>query len=520
MTTPDKQKKGFLDELLDSIVANKKQEKTAIKSPKKKPKDWLEEEDLDAELDKAARAAIPVLRQRVAEVPQQQPAAPEQSKALSFFIVTAKKDPKLNNGFHSFAMIELLLENSFDPPPTHDETLIQALGMDEENLYLLMRALLSGLQGRVVEKKDIVNYLTQIPLDFQQFLFDQLGLNDDSTEAEIKEKCELLKGVIDHFDELMSYPKHLSIMYAYYDIEADNEGKKTTREILAENKMAPGSDQIFDQAVAHNLIAQTYYSRFYRDNAALMPAFNMLNNLFGILKARPEAYAAHYQAQYCGGLSVDELKQQLDALFPEVPGMGDRLQAAAKQGSDFLSVIRAISEGFAVQSHEELRDRVEEAHRRIGRAFKDGALMDENDPYKHELEDEGKPEIDFSQHFDVVRKDPDPDTARSFEQLRQLHYALARTPEKYAEKSREQFGGDERDMVIMKLDNALGAELRAKFQQTAQAVGFQAPDQFYALMQVVAEHYNCSKSPERLKKHLIGISQILADKDMYPNLGN
>ncbi|MBN2306800.1 hypothetical protein JXD20_02345 [Candidatus Peregrinibacteria bacterium] len=467
-------------------------------------------------LEIAAGATVPpAVRARVEEVVVDTTKSP----GMLAFENKLEKDSQFQNAVNSLSMVGGLLAESYISL-RNGESLNEMVGTDPDNLHQLMRAAFSKLQGRVVEKKEIVGYLSRKNMNLNNVLYyEVLGLGDASTPDEVDAKCHALQQVVYELDDLASYPNCMKVIKAMAAAKHPNYKKLTMRQIVTQLNIPTGGRLRFDETRIQEMLTeaeksqkQRRYEAFFKAHQS-MPAIAMLGRLGGAFHVRPDEYAARYKDAYFGGQEAEEVAREIDSLFPDVPGLGRELLLAATTGSDLLALVRVIDE--KMQRPETLEAKLAEIHRVLGRRYH--VLLAESDPYKRELEDEGKPEINFGTFWREAKNDSDPEVARAFSQLWQLHFALRRTEDQYNEKNRDvHFNGDEQAEFTQKFVSVMGAGLAASMQLAADA-GNGAPYQYYALMEVIAHHYQCTKRPEQLKRELKRIGRTLSN--MYPNLG-
>ena len=477
------------------------------------------EKDLDAELRHAIQTtAIPV-RQRVGQVTGGAVPEGREVRGPAYFQSLVERDSDLSNAFTSLTMVIGLLRDSYKNQRP-GESVAEHAGFDQANLHTVLKGLFSAVKGNVIEQKKVVAYLTKVGWSVKQILYyDILGLTDHSSEAEINFKCEQFKRQADRLDQLLEYAPVENVNQLLRARKDPQNAAVPTADLVAQFGFSADAPVRFDEDAANSMLAETrerqteaYYSAFCQANRT-MPALAMLQNMATTFGARDEEYTARYQQAYFNGHSVEEVVRELDGLFPEVPGMGRELLAASVSGGNVQALVRRINERCKFKNPQELQAKLAEFHQAVGRRYP--GLLVQGDPLKQELEEAGKPEIDFTTFWQEVKTDPE--ISRVYHQLHHLHFALRRTDEQYDAKNRHQhFEGEDRNAVLANLNGVLGYDLMAAM-QTAADMGNEVPYQHYALIEAIAKHGNCVKNPDRLKRELCRIGTAL--NDLYPALG-
>lgn len=456
-------------------------------------------------------------RGRAAEATQsvatgQQPDPEKPAKLLEFQEVI-ESDGELDNLFHSLTMVTQLLRTSYRPG---GDKLINAMGFDQKHLTKQMRVTFWEASGKNIEEWQVLSALRRKGRPTIQVLYeDILGLNEDSTKEEMKQKALTFTHQLAYMKEFLGYPSEAYVTDLLASIrEAEQAGEPLSEEeklsLVKEYNL--GEEKRFDDDILDEKIeameagtptasptdgTDAFYAKFYFENRDPMAPLEAFQNNF----------SSFYADEWV------DLAPKLDAKFPEVlMGISLSLSTALTPGKNAADMIKAISVGFNTTDPEVLKQKVKALSQAIQELRPE--LYEESTPSTTPsgvTPEAEKPTMDYMKFYED-EIEGDEEMVEAYMPLFNLYYALKRGDEKFREKELKErlFGGNLKSDVMSEIDDSLGEGMAEAMEASAKA----GKDDHVkiALIKAIAEQKGLVGKPEELKQELIRVKEALLSK--------
>ena len=489
----------------------------------------VEPVDLNQEYELALRAGVPRTRGRVGQAVQgngNKPAT-ETKKAPGFAVFGSliEKDTDLRNVCTSLGMVCGLLRDIYK---NQGDSVIEHAGFNQENLHELLEDIIGSIKGEPFPLRRVMNLMKREEWTAGKVIYyGILDLKDDSTEKEIRAKCEALKKETDPFEEFLTF---LSVENVNKVLIARKDPKNagvSTADLVKARKLVGKS---FDEEVLKGKSAEAQGRPVQKPASKSAPkatsateGMEMLRRLQGAFKNPDKS------GQYFDGEDVAAVVGWLNTLGSK-PGLGNELLLASMDSTDSTdahALLQKIAESFDIKDPETLEQKLADiylalrkqypnllpapapAQRKTVQKTPSAAPARTATAVKRGGADSGDKvsgaTIDYKAFYEELEEKPIP--------LYHLFYALKRSPAVYDEKDRDLlFKKQSQSELMGKIDEVLGSGMAAALQEAARK-----PDAHYltALIQVIAERFRLT-NPAHLKGILKQITQRLGAR--YPGL--
>lgn len=495
--------------------------------------------DLDEEYELAKQTVVPRARAAVAQVVHNPPLEPapsviaEQPTALDIFEGIVESRPDFNQALDSVFMVGKLITNLYDS----GEYVCKQMGFDPDNLLKHMQAQFCLATGTYVTEEDINSYFTQPNRGLRDIIYyDLLGLNDDSTEDEMKQRVsETTEDMKEYFKDLLKFRKRLLVGDALMDIAEDRESEEgrspeeaqeAVTEILKAYGFSGNPLPHFDEDAIEEVLAEVQglptperatgtapsgapeaaaegevnYAEFYSKNQT-QPAMRMLYRLHHAL-SNPDQLASKYKDLFNGEEAqavVSRLNETLEQLG-SAPSLGYDLLIAS-EGTDTHALLEQIAVSFNITNPVALKAKMEEVYQAIQRQYPNLSPVPVAAPTP------AQPTFDYEAFYEALAEEP--------VALKYLFYALKGDNKEYDDNYRfTHFDGDSRIEVMESVDEILGDGMAVKLRDAARKTD--ANDQT-TYIQVIAESFpRITNNPKAIEHVLRQITAKLAVK--YPKI--
>lgn len=364
----------------------------------------IQPKDYAYEIAQTLRAPVPDLRQRVAQVtrsagrahPVQATPEPQPVSKIDQFEKIVEASPELSHAFDALNMLCDLLRNSYRP----SGSVYKLMGFDQDNLDDELQAAFILAKGKPVMSQRIYGYLTQPNrTTLEVFYYQLLGLNDDSTEDEMRQRANRLEDKMEReLTDLMNFRQRLYVEDALCDIE-ESDGNETPEEIV--RRYGFTGDPIRFDVEANKRIREEAELRasgkpiparpaapkpvpvavpqapqpapqvldcdkFYQENGN-HPALVTLIRIHEALNVDPGTFTSRYQARYFEGDDVDTVIERLNLVgkdLYDIDGLGNLL-ILADTHPERIDLLQQIADKNQIKNNAALGQKLNEIQQMI-----------------------------------------------------------------------------------------------------------------------------------------------------------
>ena len=275
------------------------------------------------------------------------------------------RETKLYENILLYSCVLKLLHNYHHNKKEGEEnTIVEKLNLNLENLHNILSAILGSLRGSVLDKSEILKLIREDEIDVDQILFSEgFGLDEDADKQVLGPKIDKFNEIMSKFGALKKfgnvYQKEgygsgevaMAIMSVYKKVM---EGESLTKAFGECEDMPDKFDQkkSFDEQTAENVLAEISKVRKAKPNTEEIVAskeleeeLEFLTELANALYSKPEVYEADYRNSYFEDKSRVEVIREVNAKVPE--GIGTIFYNLGIKGrARPVDVLNEISDKF------------------------------------------------------------------------------------------------------------------------------------------------------------------------------
>ena len=393
---------------------------------------------------------------------------------------------------------------------------VTALGFRPKQLRTIMQAIVSLQRGAVVPEYHINGLFRDTNRTSDQITYERiLRLDPNADRATVEQVYGGFIGHLRHFKELLDYMYSakvsavLEVCNMKDEVDLPEGEERPTDEAIFTKNGFDGSLISFDadEAEANRVlgelreaaVAGVNVQKFLLENFTTVPACGFLYTLQTVLGTSPDEFRANEQIQRFNGDSFTHVFEKINGAFPDMPELNRRLVMHGRKGDDLTAILTAIVANGNITDTEDLKRRLAEIHRTLGRLYPD--LLVADDPVRTEMDAE------LMAFYKDFWADKD-NTRPHFYPLYHIYNALKCTEEEYDREYRDvYFNGQSRDELMRSIDTrAKTRGLAKQIQRAAQA----AESYRTALIRFVAVSLGHTQYGDALKSDVIRFSKFLA----------